>query len=88
LVPSSDHRPVDADLVAGVEADQGGARSSLSRWRRPWDALAAVAFLVAVAQFERLVLAGAGPGGHGGAAEGAAGESDVDLDRSDCRGSR
>src|SRR3546814_763798 len=43
-------------------------------------ALAAIALLVAVAQLDRLVGAGRGAGGHGGAAEGAALQSDVDLD--------
>src|SRR3546814_15431837 len=39
-----------------------------------------MALLVAVAQLDRLVGAGRGAGGHGGAAEGAALQSDVDLD--------
>src|SRR5256885_16355047 len=45
------------------------------------DALAAIAVLVAVPQLDRLVLAGRGPRGHCGAADGAALELAVDLDR-------
>ncbi len=51
---------VDADLVAGVVADQGRGDLRLHVGDRLEDALAAVALLVAVAQLERLVLAGAG----------------------------
>jgi len=51
-------------------------------------ALAAVAVLVAVAEFDGFVLAGGGAGGNGGAAEVAAGELDVDFDGGICRGSR
>ena len=43
-------------------------------------ALAEVALLVAVAQLDGLVRAGGGAGGHGGAAERAVLEHDVDLD--------
>ena len=43
-------------------------------------ALAAVAALVAVAQLDRLVGAGGGARGHGGAAEGAVSRVDIDLD--------
>ena len=44
------------------------------------DALAEVALLVAVAQLDGLVRAGAGAAGDGGPADGAVGEDDVDLD--------
>ena len=43
-------------------------------------ALAAVAVLVAVAQFDRLVLAGRGAAGHGGPADAAVLQEDIDLD--------
>jgi hypothetical protein len=83
LVPSScDHRAVDADLVAGIVADERGgddldALTLADAFEAP---LPSIAFLVAVAQFDGLVLAGGGAGGHRGAAEGAAGEFHVDFD--------
>ena len=44
------------------------------------DALAEVALLVAVAQLDRLVRAGAGPGGDRGGADGAVVEQDFDFE--------
>ena len=44
------------------------------------DALAEIALLVAVAQFDGLVGAGAGAAGHGGPADGAVVEDDFDFD--------
>ena len=47
-----------------------------------------IARLVAVAQFDRLMGAGRGARGHGGAADRAVLEDDIDLDGRDCRGCR
>ena len=75
-----DHGAVDADLVAGIVADERRGDLRLHVGDRLLRALAAVAGLVAVAEFDGLVFAGRGAGGNGGAAEGAGGEADVDLD--------
>src|SRR3546814_2741533 len=71
---------VDVHLVLGVQAGQHVEDLVVHGLDRLQHALAAIALLVAVAQLDRLVGAGRGAGGHGGAAEGAALQSDVDLD--------
>ena len=70
-----------ADLVAGVLAEQAGAMVSLTLCDGLEDALAEVALLVAVAQLDGFVGAGAGAAGHGGPADGAVVQDDFDLDR-------
>jgi hypothetical protein len=67
-----DHDLVDLDLVGGVEAREGVEDLALHVAHSLGHALAAVAGLVAVAQLHRLVRAGGGAGGHGGAADRAA----------------
>ncbi len=63
-----DQRVVDLDLLARVEAGQQVHDLGVDRGDRLQDALAAVALLVAVAQFDRLVRAGRGARRHGRAA--------------------
>ena len=75
-----DHGLVDLDLVLGLEAGDRVENVAVDRFDRLQDALAAVAALVAVAQFDRLVRAGRSARGHGGAAHRAVLERDVDLD--------
>src|SRR5690606_7256842 len=87
-----DHGVVDADLVAGVEADELGGDDALDVVDGGEHAFAEEAGLAvdalgellggegAVAQFVRFVLAGGGARGNGGAADGAVGEDDVDFD--------
>jgi len=84
-----EHGPVDADLVAGVEPLELGKDLFVDVLHGLERALAQVALLGslgsllggqgAIAQFERLVLAGAGSRGNGRAAHDAGGEDDVDL---------
>ena len=86
-----DHRAVDADLIDRIHADDGRGDDGLDVVDGGLDALAQEALLAVdalgqrlggrggVAQFDGLVLAGAGAGRDGRAAEGAAGELDVDL---------
>ncbi len=83
-----DHRHVDVALVFGIEAEQGVGNRPVDRVDRLQHALAEIAVLVAVAQFDRLVRAGRGARGHRGAAEAAVFEQDVDFDRRDCPGCR
>ena len=66
-------------LVLGVEAGERVAISPFTASTALQHALAAIA-LAAVAQLNRLVRAGRGARGHGGAAQGAVLEHDVDLD--------
>ena len=75
-----DHRVVDQDLVFRLEAGQRLENIAIDRLDRLEDALAAVARLVAVAQFDRLMRAGRGAGGNGGAAHRPVFENDLDLD--------
>ena len=70
-----------ADLVEGVACRcSSGAIVVVDVLDGLEDALAEVALLVAVAQLDGLVGAGAGARGDGGAADGAVGEDDVDFD--------
>ncbi len=87
-----EHGVVDADLIGRIGADEGGGDDPLHIADCGEDALAEVALLAidalgqrlgrkgAVAELERFVLARGGAGRHGGAAERAVGETDVDLD--------
>ena len=76
-----DQGHVDRDLFFRVEAGNGVENFAIDRFHRPEHALAGKAGLVAVAQFDRLMGAGRGARGHGGAAEGAVLEGHIDLDR-------
>ena len=76
-----DHGLVDGHLVLGVHAGQGLVNRRVDALYGLEHALAAVAGLVAVAQFDRFVGAGGGARGHGGAAERAVLQHDFDLDR-------
>ena len=76
-----DHRPVDRHLVERVAAFELRGDRARSHWRRPCSTpLPQVAILHAVAQFPGFVFAGAGAARHGGAADRAAGELDIDFD--------
>ena len=87
-----DHQVVDADLVAGVGADEDGSDDGLHVADGGEHALAEEAGLavdalgqgfggdIGVAELVGLVFAGGGAGGNGSAAEGAVGETDVHLD--------
>ena len=74
-----DHRLVDADLIGYVHADDGGCDHLVHVPHGFLHALAQIAALVAVAQFERLVLAGRGTARNGCAAEGAGYGTNFDL---------
>ncbi|EAU43788.1 probable phosphopyruvate hydratase [Salipiger bermudensis HTCC2601] len=76
-----DHRAVDGFLLGGVEAHQRLGDLAVDRGHGIEHALAHVAALVAVAALMRLVHAGRGTRGHGGAAQRAVFQHDVDLDR-------
>ncbi len=75
-----DHDLVDLGLLLGIEAAQGLEDLAIDGADRLGDALAEIAGLVAVAQLDRLMGAGGGAGRHGGAAERAIFQHDVDLD--------
>ena len=70
---------VDEPLLERVDAVEQVGDLAVHVADRGGDALAAVA-LAAVAQLDRLVLAGRGTGRHGGPADGPAVERDLDLD--------
>ena len=67
-------------LLLGVHAADGVEDLAVDGGDRLLHALAEVARLVAIAQFDRLVRAGRGARRHGGAAERAVLQHDVDLD--------
>jgi len=67
-------------LVEGVDAGEGGGDLVGHVLDGLGDTLSEVALLVAVAQFDGLVFAGAGSGGDCGAADGAGIEEDINLD--------
>ena len=75
------HGLVDQALLVGLHAREGIEDLVIDAVDRGHDAFAEVAILVAVAQLHRLMDAGRGAGGHGGATEGAALQGHVDLDR-------
>jgi hypothetical protein len=75
-----DHRFVDLDLRLGVEAAQRIEDLAIDRLDRAEHALAKIALLVAVAELDGLVRARGGARRHGGAAERAVLEDDIDLD--------
>ena len=76
-----DQAAVDRCLIARVETLHGRAELGDDVADRPQDALAEVRLRIAVAQLDRLVLAGGSPRRDGGATERARLEDDVDLDR-------
>ena len=75
-----DERLVDEPLLAGLEPDQHRADLVEDRKHGLLDTLAAVAFLVAVAQLGGLERAGAGPARHCRPGDRAVIERDLDLD--------
>lgn len=75
-----DHQPVDADLIGHILADQVLGDLAVDGGDGFQHALAHIARLVAVALFHRLMGAGRGARGHGGAAHGAVLQRHVDLD--------
>ena len=74
------HGGVDAELVEGVLADEGGGEFAADVLHGLQDAFAAVAAAVAVAQFVGFVFAGGGAARHGGAADEAVGEGDFGFE--------
>jgi hypothetical protein len=74
-----DHDIVDRRLRLGIHAADRIEDLGLNGGHRLQDTLAAIARLVAIAQLDRLMRAGRGAGGHGGAAEGAALQQHVHL---------
>src|SRR5262249_31619532 len=75
-----DQELVDGRLVEGFLADEGLGDLAVDAADRLLDAAAEKTGRVAVAQFDGLVGARAGPAGHGGAAAGGVGEDHLDLD--------
>ena len=74
------HDGIEFALVAGVHALEFGGDDLVDVVDGLENALADVTRLVAVAQFDGLVLAGGGSAGHCGAAAGAAFEDDIGFD--------
>ena len=81
-VPSSvDHRLVDASPGRRRRGRESASKISPFTASTAFSTpLPPIALLVAVAQLDRLVRAGGGAGRHGGAADGAALQRDIDLD--------
>ena len=75
-----DHQIVDPHLLGRLDAADRIEDFALGVGHGLPHALAAVAAGIAVAQLHRLMRAGRGAGGHGGAALGARFEDHVDLD--------
>jgi hypothetical protein len=75
-----DHGGVDEALVGGVHAGEFGGEDGLYVFNGLEDTFAEVVLLVAVAEFDRFVLAGGGSAGDSGAATDAAFEDDVGFD--------
>ena len=75
-----DHAVVQGGLIQGVHAAKLVGQLAVDVVDGLQDPLAEVLGLVAVAEFPGLVDAGAGPAGHGRAAERAVGQFHVDLD--------
>ena len=75
-----DHGGIHGGLVAGIHADDRLGDQGIDVLDGLEGALAEIALLVAVAQFEGFIGAGRGAGGHGGAAEDAAGEDDIGFE--------
>ncbi len=76
-----DHLLVDGALVGGVEVGQGVGDFAVHIFYRLQYTLALVALLVAVAQLDRLVLAGGCSAGDGCTSPGSVGQGDFRLDR-------
>ena len=75
-----DHQLVDQALVGGIEAFDGLEDLAIDRLAGLFNALAAKAGRLAVAQLMSLIGAGRSTRGHGGAAGGAVAQGDVHLD--------
>ena len=74
-----DHGLVDLDLRLGIHAAERLENLAVDRLDRVAHALAEIAFLVAVAQLDRLMRPGRGARRHAGAAARAVFEHDIDL---------
>ena len=75
----ADHRFVDLDLRLGVEAAQRIEDFAIDRFDRAAHALAEITLLVAVTKLDGLVRAGRSSRRHGGTAERAILQDDIDL---------
>ena len=75
-----DHRLVDPDLVLGVEADERAGDLVIDIVDGGQRALAEISLGVPVAFLDRLMRAGRGAGGHGGASRGSVLQRHIDLD--------
>ena len=75
-----DHRHIDIALVFGVEAEQAFGDLAVHRVHRLGHALAQIARLVAIAQFDRFVRPGGCARWHRRAAEAAVFQQDIDFD--------
>ena len=75
-----DHRRVDSVLLGCVGARERLEKQAIDRFDRLLHALAVIPALVAVAQFDSFMRAGAGARRHRGAAEGAVLKGHVHLD--------
>ena len=75
-----DHGLVDLDLRLGIHAGERVENLAIDGLDRVLHALAEIALLVAVAQFDGLMRAGRSAGRHGGAAARAVVQHDIDLD--------
>ncbi len=75
-----DHAAVERALIGCVEASDGLGDFGVHVRDCFLHALAEIAGFVAIAKLDGFVFAGGGPGGHSGAAEGAAFEANVSFD--------
>ena len=80
-VAAWDHELIDGFLVAGVEAFELWSQDFVDVLDALAHTSAQVTVFLAITEFDGFVLAGGGPGGHGGACGDAPGEHDLDFDR-------
>src|SRR5262249_32985847 len=76
-----DHGVIDVELIGSGHLQQMRSNDVIDILDGLEDALAEIAFLVAVAQLAGLVGAGAGARGDGGPANGPVGQGDFDFER-------
>jgi hypothetical protein len=75
-----EHDSIDLQLIERIHLAQGGQNLVGDVFDRFGDAFAAIAGLVGIAQFQGLVFAGAGAGGHRRASGRAAGQENINFD--------